>query len=79
MDAGRFLSQLLGSGVSSRRAGGLASGLFTSKAGRIFKKRALRTTVVGAIFVSCLAVSGFASGEPESPEDVELRTACNGS
>jgi osmotically-inducible protein OsmY len=73
MDAARLLSQLLRSGVGSRPAGGLASGSFTSKAGRIFGKRALRTAVVVALFVSCLAIPGFASGEPESAEDAELR------
>ena len=73
MDAGRFFSQLFRSGVSSGRAGGLASGLLASRAGRIFGKRAFRTTVVGALFVSCLAIPGFASGEPEAPEDAELR------
>jgi osmotically-inducible protein OsmY len=73
MDAGRFFSQPLGSGVSSGRSGGLASGLLASRAGRVFGKRALCTTVVGALFVSCIAIPGFASGEPEAPEDVELR------
>lgn len=73
MDAGRFFSQPLGSGVSSGSSGGLASGLLASRAGRVFGKRALRTTVVGALFVSCIAIPGFASGEPEAPEDVELR------
>jgi osmotically-inducible protein OsmY len=73
MDGDRFLSRFLRSGVSSRPAGRLASALLTSKAGLIFGKRALRTTVVGALFVSCLAIPGFASGEPQALEDVELR------
>jgi osmotically-inducible protein OsmY len=73
MEAGRFLSQLLGNGVSAKPAGGLASGFFDSNAGRVFGKTALRTAVVGALFVSCLAVPALVSGEPESPEDVELR------
>ena len=73
MDAERFLSQLFRSGVSSRTAGGLASGLLTGKAEHTSGKRALRTTVVGALFVTCLAIPGFASGEPEAPEDMELR------
>jgi osmotically-inducible protein OsmY len=73
MDAEQFITQPLRSGISPGPAGGLDSGLLASTAGRAFGKRALRTTVVGAVFVSCLAIPGFASGEPEAPADVELR------
>jgi osmotically-inducible protein OsmY len=73
MNAGRFFSEPFGSGVGSGRAGGVASRSLTDKAARVFMKRALRTTVVGALFVWCLAIPGFASGGPEAPEDVELR------
>jgi uncharacterized membrane protein YebE (DUF533 family) len=49
MSADRILSQLLGSGATAGFAGGLASGLFTSKAGRKLGKKALQIGGVAAV------------------------------
>jgi osmotically-inducible protein OsmY len=70
MGADRVSSQILGIGADSGSTGGPTSGLWTRKTGSGSGKKVLLAV---ALCLSCLALSGLASGAPEAPEDAELR------